>query len=804
MIRLPDRERSRAFLFGTASYESDEFPDLPAVANNLEDLHAVLTSPDGAFAAEHCTVLLDPPDAIPLYDALHHQATEATDTLLIYFSGHGLRKLFGDGLHLALPHTRSVNQSVSGFDYDRLREVVHSSRAKNKIVIVDSCYSGRAIQSMSGAAPDLDIEGSCLLTSATGNSKALAPPGERHTTFSGALIHLLQYGTPEAGPLLSFGIISDELRSNALRQNGIPIPGQQFHGTAQHIALARNAAAPSADAAAPPPTVPPPPRPTARHAYVSRPLPFAGTSHATKEQLAETIRGHWGVAADRFFRRMGTPSHPSESWGELRSWLRQFNDPLIDDVEGRIVLIDRYLSDPGVPHDHKVLQLLHWLDPQGPAVYRGRPITYAALANACLRRYVGGGRRDAELLEDLSGPHRLLDALSGFAALGRLRGVQRKWEKALKAWQAADSTSWPTEVRQWAADVGPGALLAGLLPQEHLVEARRRLPAKGRPPAPSIDWYSQLLRAAGGRETLLGGLVEAEWSQRARQEGLAKAREGERRRRAAEEARKRQQEEERRAQEEARKAEELRLQRKREREKQRLAEEPRLREERRRAEEERQRRARQAEAEEQERQRRLGQWRAAEAVRLRPAARAGAVVRAFTLGAVWALFPIVAVWLTWWFSSYEFDAAQLLSWLACVVSAAALYRLAPCAYRLGAAFKPRLRTPATWLPPARTALGTGAVLLVYGLIGGDSSSRASEIKADSDYLREVGLGDFLTYVGQDGSRASFTDILTGLLAVLAAAACVWLGLHAGRTTARGWEERYTRAQEEARGPARQR
>ncbi|MCF1597778.1 hypothetical protein, partial [Streptomyces muensis] len=525
----------------------------------------------------------------------------------------------------------------------------------------------------------------------------------------------------------------------------------------------------------PPPSAPPPPRLMTEDAHVPRALVVAGTAHVTKKDLAHTIRGNWSTAVDLFLRHMGTAAHPSEGWAELRSWLRQFNDPRTDDVEGRIVLMDRRLSDPALPHDHKLLHLLRWLDPEGPVVHRGHPVTYRTLARVCLRAYVGGDSGDEELLEELSGPHSLLDALSGFAALDRLRGVQGEWDAALRAWRATETASWPAEVRDWAAEVGPGALLAALLPPEELARVRPVLPTEG-PPVPSTIWYDRLLEAAGGRETLLGRLAEAEWSDRARQEGRARARADEERLRAEEAERARRQE------------------RRREQEQRRLAEEPRLREERRRAEEERQRRARQAQEEEQERQRRLREWRAAEAVRLRPAARAGAVLRALALGAVWALVPVVAVWVSWWFSSYEFDAAQVLSWLACLVSAAALYRLVPCAYRLGAAFRPRPLAPATWLPPLRATLATGALLLVYGLIGGDSSSRASDLKADSDLLREIGLSRFLTYVGQNGSRDSFGDVLVGLLAVAVAAGCVWIGLRAGRTTARGWEERHARAQ----------
>jgi hypothetical protein len=777
--RLPDPKRSNAFLFGTAAYEADDLGDLPSVGNNLTDLHAALTSPLGAFTAERCTVMLDPPGAIPVYDTLRHHATGATDTLLVYFAGHGLRKLRG-GLYLALPNTQYANAAVSGFDYDLLREIMSASGATNKIVIIDSCFSGRAIPGMGGGtaglAQELDIEGSCLLTATTANERALALPGQTYTAFTGELLHLLHTGLPDAGPLLSLGALGEELRRSARRRE-LPLPEQQFRGTTQHIALTRNPAVPAADAP-PPLTIPaaPPPRPSPAHAFVSRALVFAGAEHVTKKDLAATIRNHWATAANRFFRRMGTESHPSESWSELRSWLRQFNDHRTDDVEGRIVLIDSYLTEPRLSNDHKLLRLLHWLNPDGPVVYRGRPITYASLAQICLRRYAGGGRRDAELLEELARPHeRLLDTLAAFPALGRLRGARRSWHTASKNWRDTETTSWPPEVRHWAAEVGPGALLAALLPPDHLTQLRSRLPARAHPPDPSTAWYDRLLRAAGGRDTLLGRLAEAEWSDRAGREGLAAA--GERERRLRQEQQR--QEEDRQRQEELRRV--AREEGERQLEVQRELEQLRL----------------QRVAQKEEERQRETQWRSAEALQLRPAARALAVLRAFVLGALWALFPVVAIWLSWWFTSYEFDAARILSWLACIFSAAALYRMVPCALQLGGAFRPRLRTPSTWLPPAGPTLAAAALLLVYGLIGGDSSSRADKLKADSDLLRDHGLSAFLDYVGRSSYRSSFGDIFIGLLALVLSAGSVWFGLQAGRTAAHRWKEAHALARQDA-------
>jgi hypothetical protein len=380
---------------------------------------------------------------------------------------------------------------------------------------------------------------------------------------------------------------------------------------------------------------------------------------------------------------------------------------------------------------------------------------------------------------DLS-EQRLLDTLAGFATLDGLRGVQQKWDKALKRWRAAiDSKSLPHEVRNWAAETGSGALLVPLLPPEQMAEVQHRLPAEAQPPDPTVAWYTHLLQAAGGRETLLGRLAESEWSQRARQEGIAAARERERRRRAEEEERKRRQAEAQRALREKRRADEE-------------ARERRLREE----QEAEQRRLRE-EQEEEQRLRRQLEWWAAEAARLRPAARALAVLRALALGFGWALVPVVAIWLTWWFSSYEFDAAQTLSVMAGSVGFASLYGLVPCAARLGSAFRPRLRMPWSWLPPARTALVVGTLLLFYGLIGGDSSGRSDDIKADSDLVRKEGWSTFLKFVGQNSYSPSGGDILLTLVVLPVFAGCLWAGWHAGRTRARRWEAHHAGARQEA-------
>ncbi|MFF9211577.1 MULTISPECIES: caspase family protein [unclassified Streptomyces] len=788
MTRLPDRARSRAFLFGVASYTHPETPDLPAVGNNLRDLRRLLTSPDGAFAPEHCTVMADPATPQAVYNALRHEAAQAEDTLLVYFAGHGER-LRGGGLGLVLKDTTPDDVDVSCLEYDKMHALLRErTPAAHRIVILDCCYSGRAVPAMSGGRraaalkAQLEIEGACVLTSSAATRESLAPHGATYTSFTGELLRLLGEGVPGAESLLSLELLSERL-ARATRLRGLPEPVDVFQGSTRHIALVRNRARPAAGrtgpaaaartgpasarragsaAVAPPAVVP---------THVSRPLVFAGEFHATKKDLARTVRAHWADAARRFFEDMGTREEPSESWRELRAWLREFTDPLTDDVEGRIALVDRYLTDPGRTPDHKLLHLLRWLDPDGPVVLRGTPLTYRTLMRSCLARYGGDG--EAGLPAELEA-QRLLPTLAGFRSLRRLAGVQEAWEEALRAWRVATAVAGlPDDVRAWAAATGPGALLAALLPPKELDRIRDTLPAAPHRPERTTQWYDRLLKAAGGRQSLLGGLVEAEFAERAGTE--ARLRAEEKARRAAEAARRQAEADERR-----RRAEEEQ----REREAASLAAPP-------------QQPGTgpgpaQAPAAGARGLRAPGKAaRTAAPTRSYARDRTTAVLAALAIGTGWALVPAVVVWVTWWFTSYDVDAAETLSLAAGLTGAAVLGALLPCAVRLGSGHRPRLGAPSSWVPPVKPALTASALLLLYWLLGRNSSARADHIKADSDLLRGIGWGPFWDYAGQNAFRPSGGDILVSLLLLPVMAGCGAAGYRAGRELARRWERRQT-------------
>lgn len=247
MVTLPDARTSRVVLIGTARYTA--LTELPNVANNLPALNSLLCEPDlwGVHEA-NCRIVADPANVPDVVGAVAKAAEEASDTLLVYYAGHGLldEKL---ELHLALTGSRLEAVDYTAVHYQHLRKRIVESRARWKIVILDCCYSARA--RMAGTpAPMTDkavIRGTYLLAAAAENREALAVPGETYTAFTGELVSLLEKGLPGGPELLDIDTIYRALRE-MLHSRSRPVPHNKNHDQGGDLTLVRNRAAIQTDA----------------------------------------------------------------------------------------------------------------------------------------------------------------------------------------------------------------------------------------------------------------------------------------------------------------------------------------------------------------------------------------------------------------------------------------------------------------------------------------------------------------------------------------------------------------------------
>lgn len=255
-MRLPDPTRSKVLLVGTSKFSDSTLSDLPGVANNLADLAELFTSELGTrLPADSCVSMLDELSAVAIGKQLTSLAADAEDLLLVYYAGHGL--IGPDGaLHLSLPQTEPSREliALSALPFEWLRRTLATARAANRVVILDCCFSGLAIDAMADAASPVasqfEISGTCTLASSAANRTAVAPAGSRNTAYTGELIELLRSGSPDAPDYLTLIAIHEHL-ARALPAQGYPAPEQRNTRTVGQLALVRNRARPGPETATP-------------------------------------------------------------------------------------------------------------------------------------------------------------------------------------------------------------------------------------------------------------------------------------------------------------------------------------------------------------------------------------------------------------------------------------------------------------------------------------------------------------------------------------------------------------------------
>ncbi|MGH3933394.1 MAG: caspase family protein [Pseudonocardiaceae bacterium] len=220
---------------------------MPAVRNNLTDLAAVLTDRESSgFRRDHCTVLLDHADGDTVLRALFDNAKRATDTLVVYFAGHGLDGPRSRELYLTLVDTNPDDALWwrGALSYDDIRRVLlDRCRAANRVVLLDCCFSGRAIPETAGADTTgaFGIHGTYTLTAVGDNQFAYDPPGDAHTAFTGELLTVLRDGVPQGPELLTLNTVYLELDA-ALTSRDLHRPRQNNNDTVAGLALTRNPA----------------------------------------------------------------------------------------------------------------------------------------------------------------------------------------------------------------------------------------------------------------------------------------------------------------------------------------------------------------------------------------------------------------------------------------------------------------------------------------------------------------------------------------------------------------------------------
>jgi hypothetical protein len=299
MTGLPSPSRSRVVIIGFSRFH--HLVDLPAVSNNVADLAATISDPElCGIPVANCSIVSDDPhggvtSVHDVIEAVRRASNEVgpDGLLLVYYAGHGLLDSDHGRLHLAVTGSELGEEDAGAVAYESVRRRVWQSKAAHKLVILDCCYAGRALlgeMSGTGLGEDVDIDQSVIIAATSRNLVALAPPGARHTAFTGELLAVLNNGVAHGPQILDAHTIWREVRRAQIAK-GLPRPEFRSRNAAGDIPLVRNAwssrpyrgsAAVLRDASQPAPT-------KRRHAIAGA---FAGLSAIA---VISVVLAHWGA-----------------------------------------------------------------------------------------------------------------------------------------------------------------------------------------------------------------------------------------------------------------------------------------------------------------------------------------------------------------------------------------------------------------------------------------------------------------------------------------------------------------------------
>jgi len=239
-------EQTQIVLIGTSETNDDSgLEPLPGVANNVRDL-AVIFRDSSIIGLPSVTSILNPPNQDELATNLATIASKATDTLVVYYAGHGMKASFERGLYLAIKATTKQLCHLNGFSFDKLRTAMANSPALKKVLILDCCFSGEAVGDEMGddvalLASNIDnIKGTYTIASSPANKLSIAPIGATYTAFTGELITLLKEGTGGTNAVLTLEEIYEHLRDRIKLNENLPEPQRKSLLDGSKIIFVRN------------------------------------------------------------------------------------------------------------------------------------------------------------------------------------------------------------------------------------------------------------------------------------------------------------------------------------------------------------------------------------------------------------------------------------------------------------------------------------------------------------------------------------------------------------------------------------
>ncbi|WP_410581823.1 caspase domain-containing protein [Amycolatopsis sp. lyj-108] len=243
-MSVPHSAASSAVLVGSSRFADHELLNVPSIRTNIHDLAFELSlEGHGFLASSRITSVIDK-ELAEVGGAVRQACATATDLLVVYYAGHGHLDHAGE-LYLSLPGTSPDLLAWTAMPCAALLAEIDASPARQRILILDCCYAGRAAL---GREPQEDLiqqlpepERTFVLAATPAHTRADAPVGARYTAFTGELIELLRHGAPGGPDLLDAEYVCNRLQTRLARR-GLPAPCRKATGGIRPVLIGRNPA----------------------------------------------------------------------------------------------------------------------------------------------------------------------------------------------------------------------------------------------------------------------------------------------------------------------------------------------------------------------------------------------------------------------------------------------------------------------------------------------------------------------------------------------------------------------------------
>jgi len=200
-------EETYVVLIGISEYTKDpeNFNAIPGVKNNINDFMEIFTNENiVGIPKNNVLCLLNVDNQEDILTKLATACRLAKDTLIVYYAGHGILSNSLSKYLLTTSGSRREFAEQTTIEFSKFIKEIDGAIVKRKILIVDSCFSGRIMNEKMGdvasvlrANADCDTNGTFWIASSPPNEESEAPKNERNTLFSGALIKTLKDGINE-------------------------------------------------------------------------------------------------------------------------------------------------------------------------------------------------------------------------------------------------------------------------------------------------------------------------------------------------------------------------------------------------------------------------------------------------------------------------------------------------------------------------------------------------------------------------------------------------------------------------------